>query len=454
MGVGKSKLVLDNVARLYREHEIDCLVVIAPNGVHRNWALNEIPVHFPDDIPHKVMTWYSNRAKTKKVRYEFDELRNFKGLKIFLMTFDTCITKAGDAAVQYLFKKFRTFLCIDESRHIKTPNSKRSKRIISYGRKTKYRRILTGTPVGNSAFDVYAQFRAIDSSFWSKHGYRTAAAFRSNFGHYEEEYGTGGRKYESFKHYRNLDELADIMAPYMSRRTKADTLDLPEKIYQRQYVDLTPKQWEVYEILREECLLMIERGEIDVPLAITRLLRFQQIVCGYVVDQKKNYEELPSNRLKVLMDVIDDIGFENKIIVWSRFTHDIDRIVDACNMSGILCVRYDGRVNERDRIEAMRLFQDVSIPDNGAQIFIGNPAAAGEGLTLHAAHNVIYYSNSFKLTERLQSEDRCHRIGQHYPVTYVDLVSADTVDEHIINTLRGHLDVASMVTGDRLKEWL
>jgi SNF2 family DNA or RNA helicase len=85
---------------------------------------------------------------------------------------------------------------------------------------------------------------------------------------------------------------------------------------------------------------------------------------------------------------------------------------------------------------------------------VGNTQTGGYGLTLTAANNVIYYSNSYDLEKRLQSEDRAHRIGQHKPVTYVDLIAEKTVDEKIIKALRKKINIASTVMGDTVQDWI
>ena len=112
-------------------------------------------------------------------------------------------------------------------------------------------------------------------------------------------------------------------------------------------------------------------------------------------------------------------------------------------------MRYDGKTSEADRLLAKQQFQAGEV-----QFFVGNPAAAGTGLTLHAAHTVIYASNSFNFTDRLQSEDRAHRIGLEHPVMYIDLIAPGTVDEHIVRSLIKKLDISSELTGDQLREWI
>jgi SNF2 family DNA or RNA helicase len=96
-------------------------------------------------------------------------------------------------------------------------------------------------------------------------------------------------------------------------------------------------------------------------------------------------------------------------------------------------------------------FQD---PDSGLRFFIGNPATAGYGLTLTEANTVIYYANDFNLETRIQSEDRCHRIGQTNPVTYIDLITENTIDEKIVQALRSKIDIGAKVMGEEAREWL
>ena len=99
----------------------------------------------------------------------------------------------------------------------------------------------------------------------------------------------------------------------------------------------------------------------------------------------------------------------------------------------------------------MERFQDKN---SKLRFFVGNPSTGGYGLTLHAAHTVIYYSNTYDLEKRMQSEDRAHRIGQVNKVTYIDLISEGTIDEKIVQSLRGKIDIASEVMGEEIKQWV
>jgi len=96
-------------------------------------------------------------------------------------------------------------------------------------------------------------------------------------------------------------------------------------------------------------------------------------------------------------------------------------------------------------------FQDKDSP---LRFFVGQPKTGGYGITLTAANTVIYFSNSYDLEIRLQSEDRAHRISQTKKVTYIDLVSPNTIDEKILKALRGKIDLAGQVLGEEVRDWL
>jgi len=104
--------------------------------------------------------------------------------------------------------------------------------------------------------------------------------------------------------------------------------------------------------------------------------------------------------------------------------------------------------------ERQRVVADFQNPDKPLRFFIGNPSTGGYGLTLTAANTVVYYSNSFDLEKRLQSEDRAHRIGQTKNVTYIDLIAPKTVDEKIVQALRDKIDIATQVLGEDIRQWL
>jgi SNF2 family DNA or RNA helicase len=141
------------------------------------------------------------------------------------------------------------------------------------------------------------------------------------------------------------------------------------------------------------------------------------------------------------------------VIIWANYRRDIENIRLALQKEyGMTSVAtYYGDTETEDRQNIVEQFQD---PNSELRFFVGNPRTGGYGLTLTAANTVVYYSNSFDLEVRLQSEDRAHRIGQTNKVIYVDLIAKDTVDEHIVKALRNKINIASQVLGENFKDWI
>jgi len=185
--------------------------------------------------------------------------------------------------------------------------------------------------------------------------------------------------------------------------------------------------------------------------ALTQLMRLHQIVCGHVKLDDDRVVEVLSNRIQELLSVIEEAS--DKVIIWANYRHDIDAIKLALQKEyGMNAVgTYYGDTDDDERARVVKEFQD---PDSELRFFVGNPRTGGYGLTLTAADTVVYFSNSFDLEVRLQSEDRAHRIGQTRSVTYVDLMSPGTVDEKIVKALRDKIDIANEVLGEEIKAWL
>jgi SNF2 family DNA or RNA helicase len=185
---------------------------------------------------------------------------------------------------------------------------------------------------------------------------------------------------------------------------------------------------------------------------MVRVLRLQQVACGYLPNPDDPEGEpilVPKGenpRLAAFLDWFEDIG-KQQAIVWCRFSRDVDLITRE--LGPPRCVRFDGEVNEKEKAQALDLFTSGK-----RQICVAKASSMGMGLTLVNSAISFYYSNTFSLLERLQSEDRQHRPGQHNPVTYIDLVADKTVDDKILKTLRQKNEIASVVHGDVLRSWL
>lgn len=450
MGTGKTRITIDTAAWLYSRGEIDAMLVLAPNNVHGLWITDELPKHLHPDVDHFGYCYSSNKAKTKDQERKVEALLEYKGFAVLAMSYDSMTTDAGKTVARKFLSQRRCLYVLDESTRIKNPTAIRTKTVLASAKFAKYRRILTGTPITNGPFDVYSQMKFLSEDFWKPHGFASFTVFKQFFGVFRKMTNQHtGRLFDQCVAYQNLPILQRILEQASSRVLKEDVLDLPPKIFSNRYFDMTPTQQRMYEELRNDFVTRMDSGEDDIVagLAIVRLMRLQQITCGYIPTEPDRPVVMIGDknpRLDLLADITEDIP--HQAIIWSRFTKDIDLI---CDLLGKKAVRYDGQVDENGRIEALNKFHGGE-----AQFFVGNPAACSEGLTLTEAKTVIRYTNNFKLAERLQSDDRAHRIGQDKSVHYIDLICQGTIDQHIVKSLLSKFDIASQLTGDTLKQWL
>jgi SNF2 family DNA or RNA helicase len=445
MGTGKSKVLIDNVAMLYDKGKINGVLIIAPKGVYKNWYSSEIPTHLPDHIEKVSVLWQANI--TKQQQKTLDTLfKTGTDLHILCMNVEALSTTKGVDFASKFINSHNTMMAIDESTTIKNPEAKRTKNIVSLGVNAKYKRILTGSPVTKSPLDLYKQCEFLDP--WlldhaSYYSFRTRYAIMktANF---------GGRSVQIVVGYRNLGELSDKLKNFSYRVLKDDCLDLPKKTFMKRIVQLTPDQNKVYTQMKKEALAILNGKMITTANALTQLMRLQQITCGHFKADDGTVQQLKSNRLNELVDVLCEI--EGKAVIWAHWQSDVKHIIDALvDEFGPGCyVDYYGLTPQDERQQNIKRFQD----DEKCRFFVGTPQTGGYGITLTAASNMIYYSNGYDLEKRQQSEARIDRIGQTKPMTYIDIMCEDTVDERIVKALRKKVNIASQVMGEELKAWI
>src|SRR5690606_23777667 len=251
------------------------------------------------------------------------------------------------------------------------------------------------------------------------------------------------------KIYKNIDHLKRMVAEHCSRLTLEEAgIHLPPITYSKSYYDMFPEQARMYRELQTQFRTEFEDGlEIDGEAAITRLLRLQQIICGYVGtgpgEPIRRIDEGKNPRLDLALEIVEDLSAQ--ILIWARFSEDVNQLCDAL---GNKAVRYDGQVDNDGRALAKKKFQSGDV-----QCMVLSEAGA-EGHTLIGATYTLMYSNTFKLIRRIQSEARNYRIGQNKPVNVIDLVCNGTVDNRIINALRDKKEIADTIVGDKMRTWL
>ena len=445
MGCGKSKVLIDNMAWLYENKKIDTVIVVAPKGVYRNWQTSEIPAHLHEDIEREVYVWNPNPNKTQK-EHLVSGIKERGKLRILLVNVEGFATTKLKAFVEKFVRDSTFLLAVDESTTIKNPKAKRTKALVALGKAASYRRILTGSPVTKSPMDLYAQCGFMDKALL---GFESFYSFQGRYAITRTQ-RMGGHSFQQIVGYRNLDELSTKLEKFSYRVTKDEALDLPDKIYTVRHVSLTDDQIKHYMSLKNAAIALLDDGDlVSAPAVMTQLLRLQQVLCGHLMTDDGDLVEIKTRRIDALLETIEEMS--GKVIIWSRFRYDIRNIEAALKKAygSDSTVNYYGDTSDEDRQKAI---QDFQFGD--ARFFVANPQTAGYGLTLTAATNVIYYANDFNLETRVQSEDRCHRIGQKNTVTYVDFVSKGTVDEHIVKTLRAKIDLSAKTLGEEARQWL
>ena len=449
MGTGKSKVAIDTMGMLYEAKELGAVLIIAPKGVYDNWVKGEIPTHLPDRIERLVVRW--TPSTSKKFQEEMKEIvyQPFDGLKIFVINVDALSTPRGTkAAYVFLAKNPANMVLIDESTTIKNRKATRTKNVMMLAKDAKYKRILTGSPVTKSPMDLFSQCSFLSAEAL---GFNSYYAFQNRYAIVQKR-TMGARSFQEISGYRRLDELNLKLDNFSNRVLKEECLDLPSKMYLRRDVPLTTEQEKAYIQMKKLALAKLENGELATTSSVlTQIMRLQQICCGHIQSDDGELVTLASNRYKELIDVTEEL--QGKAIIWATYTHDIQQIASALRdrFGPEAVATYYGATEQDERQDIVNQFQEKDSP---LRFFVGQPRTGGYGITLTAANTVIYFSNSYDLEIRLQSEDRAHRIGQEQKVTYIDLVSPKTIDEKILKALRGKIDLAGKVLGEEVREWL
>ncbi len=492
-GTGKTPVEIVDAADRFVDGEIDALLITAPNGVQTNWVRREIPKHIPHGVPHVTAAWTSG-TMTRKRKAEMEALWEAKRtggkLQILAMNYESLTTNEGAKIVKQFCSKNagRLKITTDESQRIKSPKAERSKAMHKLRVYSNVRSILSGSPILNSPWDAFSQFSWLNKKILRTDSF---AAFRAEYAHLlpdghgllrhlqmrmkpglmarfrndEKKVDEYLRQYkpqivatdeEGRKRWRNLDQLESLIAPHSFRVLKKDCLDLPEKIYTRRFFAMNPLQRKMYDRLAEEFRIMLM--DTDMPIArLTAIGKMSQLASGFFIipntDQVERVIPIEKNpRLAVLKEELESC-FEagEQVIVWARYQEELREIAAMVKKEGWNFGEYHGSIGSKAaRQQAIDDFEAGRLDG-----FLSQQAAGGTGLTLVAPNcaartmSVIYYSNTYALDDRIQSEDRAHRIGQAKSVRYVDICAEDSCDETILDALAAKKDVAAIVTGDK-----
>ena len=443
MGTGKSKVLIDNIAMLFNVGKINGALIIAPKGVYKNWFDSEIPSHMPDYIEKKVGLWRTDpNAKDLKPLFSTGA-----ELHILIMNVEAFSSKKGVDFAKKFLSCHNTIIGIDESTTIKNPQAKRTRAIVELGTKSKYRRILTGSPVTKSPLDLFAQCYFLHPYLLGHESYYT---FKVRYA-VTKQINVSGRTIQIVVGYRNLGELSEKLKPFSYRVLKDDCLDLPKKTYTKRIIELTDEQKKVYKTMKQQAIAFLNGKMITTATVITQMMRLHQITCGHFKSDDGTIQTIKNNRIDQLMEVLEEM--EGKAVIWAHYRYDIKNIVETVSKKygENSVVTYYGDTSTDDRQKAIKKIQD---PKSPVRFIVGTPQTGGYGITLTGASTMIYYSNGYDLEKRQQSEARIDRIGQEKPMTYIDIIAEGTVDDKIVQSLRKKVNIATEIMGEELKDWI
>lgn len=457
-GTGKGWIIVNTAAYLFQQGKITALLVVCPNAMKEPWV-EEFQKHLHPDFPLDVFMWEA-KTRHKAEQWIMAVPPGERKLRVLIMNFDALSGDIGGNVAKLFLSHHVCLFEVDESSKIKSPTAQRTKRIVSLGKLAPYRRIMSGTPITQGPLDLFSQLKFLNHrilGFTSFYSYRNRYAV------------LGGWQGKMVIGYQYLDELKAKVDAYSYRVLKKDCLDLPPKVYEKRVIELTPEQRTIYDRLDQEMAAetVMEDGRIAssvVMLVITKIMRMQQVIGGFLTVDANEELDLPQSKpmpivggnpkLDALMDIIEEAGEKQKVIIWARFRPELHLIAVTlrAKYGNESVVEFHGGIKDAERQDGRREFQSEG---SAARFLVGQPMSGGIGTTFTAASLMVYFSNDYSLEYRLQSEDRFHRIGQTADkCTIIDIVAKRTWDQKIVSGLRNKKSLADIITGDPTLAWV
>ncbi|HBH11739.1 MAG TPA: hypothetical protein DDX29_01250 [Clostridiales bacterium] len=422
MGTGKTRAGVEGYEIKRRQGKVDHLLIICPVSMLDKWVV-EIEKWGREEIQAVAIKGKNRDEKLDLLKMDYEAI---------VINFESAALMVDDLLE---IVNERWMIICDETTKIKNPRANRTKAVLDLGLRTEYKAILTGTPITQHAYDVFSQYAFLDSG----------KTFGLNYDAFLDKYfWKQGFKLISKGEWA-LKEVSDKMYKSSTRFLKKDCIDIPDKMYDNRILTLPAYNQEKYKEMVKYAITQIEGSEhVTAAIILTQLLRLSQITSGFVVDEhgkEVNFDENP--KLDALRDILEESN-SSKVVIWARFRQDVRNISRLCEELKIKYVQMYGDINNDQRTRNVSEFQNN--PD--VKVIIGTASTGGHGIDLVAGTIVVYFSNSYSLEQRLQSEDRTHRAGQRNQVTYIDLLCKDTIDITIYKVLRSKKSVADIVTRD------
>lgn len=425
-GTGKTFSAIATAGKRFLDGQVKKLLVVAPNGILHVWK-GEFAKFAA--FPHRVVMLTGTSAQRRAAIASLKETPD-------MLTVAVINYESAWRLVEELSSWKPDMIICDESQKLKNGQTKQAKGLHAIGDTAKYRMILTGTPVTQGPLDLWSQYRFLDPRVF---GYKFYP-FRTRYAI------MGGYQAKQVVGYQNEQELAGKAHSIAYRVTKKECLDLPDEVDQIVYACLDADAKRVYREMERQMFTEIEGKDVNAQIVLTKLLKLQQITGGFVHSDSGDVVSVSSAKLDAFRDLLDGFPADKKLVVFANFRAEIDGIVNVvreCNRS-VAVFTGDTPMEERERINVD--FQTTEHPN----VLVLQAQTGGRGITLTAADTIVFYSLNFSLENYEQAKARIHRIGQTNKVTYIHLITKDTVDETVLYALKNKKSVADLVV-DRLK---
>jgi SNF2 family DNA or RNA helicase len=437
-GAGKTMTAINACRIKYYDHKrLLRTLVLGPPIVRSNWV-REWKTH--SKINPNLIVMLDGPGKKRA-----EVVRQLKGEPHIVIT--NYESFRNEELLEAVLDWHPELIIFDESHKCKTYNSKTTKVCFQLAQLAKYRYILTGTPVLNSPSDLFSQFKILD----------LGKTFGKNYFAFRDKYfmdkNRNMPKHNYFPDWRPKPGIETCLNAKIKEKSmrmlKKDCLDLPPYVKTKVDVELTAEQKRVYEELKKDFVAYVSDTEAVVAnMALTKALRLLQISTGFVcveredgTTEEKIFKKNP--RDVALAEVIEGIPESEKIIIWAVFKRNYDTIRAVCKKLGVELVEVHGGISDKQK----RLNVDAFNAKDGPRVLLGHPASAGIGINLVSASYSIFYSRTFNLGDDLQAEARNYRGGSeiHEKVTRIDLVAPGTIDEYVVESLAGKINLATRI---------
>jgi len=451
MGLGKSKISIDKITCHYKEGKLNAVIILCPCTLRFNWC-SQLKEHMPEEIDCEVVSLDIKNKKNIRDANRLSELKT-SALKVLIVGIESFSSAKAQLSSSEFIGLNKTALIIDEAHFVKNDSAIRTKVIRKITANIDYRIIMTGTPIEQGIMDLYSQFYILDPSiigigdFWS----------------FKRRYAVmGGYEKKNIIGYKNIDELMELIKPFVFQCTKEEAFDFPPKTFQKRHVTLLPEQLRVYKELKKNRLVKLKDDEdMAVTNALSLYSALQQIVGGFVtrgtgeygangLEIREKVSLVPPEKnpkIKELKAFIEQLPNTEQVIIWAKYRFETFQIAEA--LTGFMTGEFENDIELfLDKTDSERKDIIDRMANKKSRYFISTQKSGGTGITLTSVAYVVYFSNRFEYGARMQSEDRNHRIGQLRPVTYVDIVAENTVDTRILDVLEKKGNMADYIKGE------